>query len=108
LHYQAAIDSYVAKDRELRRFELLESDWKTLKLASVWLKTFRSATTDMSTTKRPMLSKTLATFRGLQEEIRSILSQLPHSADPSLRRGLMDAHRKLSDYYYKFDESSYY
>ncbi|KAF5360260.1 hypothetical protein D9758_009172 [Tetrapyrgos nigripes] len=108
LHYKAAINSYCARDRELRKFELEEHEWKTLKLASDWLKTFRAATTEMSTTKRPMLSKTLATFRGLQDNVRSILAQLPHSTDQSLRRGLFDAHTKLSDYYYKFDQSPYY
>ncbi|KAF5366386.1 hypothetical protein D9758_009749 [Tetrapyrgos nigripes] len=108
LHYKAAINSYCARDRELRKFELEEHEWKTLKLASDWLKTFRAATTEMSTTKQPMLSKTLATFRGLQDNVRSILAQLPHSTDQSLRRGLFDAHTKLSDYYYKFDQSPYY
>jgi hypothetical protein len=108
LHYHVAIDSYVAKDRELQKFELSDSDWKTLKLTSDWLKTFCSATTEMSTTKHPMLSKTLATFRGLQDKLCEILAHLPHSANPSLQHGLIDAHHKLSDYYYKFDQSPYY
>ena len=108
LTYRKAIDSYVAKDRDIRKFDLLDSDWETIKQVSDWLKAFRTATTDMSTTKKPMLSKTLAVFRGLQETIRNVIATLPHSADPSLHRGLVDAHRKLSDYYYKFDESVYY
>ncbi|KAF5318983.1 hypothetical protein D9758_018834, partial [Tetrapyrgos nigripes] len=97
-----------AKDKELRKFELSESDWSSLKLVSEWLKAFRSATTEMSSTKRLMLSKTLAMFRGLQEKVRGIIAELLHGADPTLRRGLIDAHIKLSDYYYKFDESRYY
>ncbi|THU97091.1 hypothetical protein K435DRAFT_663239, partial [Dendrothele bispora CBS 962.96] len=108
LQYKAVINSYCARDRELRKFELEESEWTSLKLASDWLKIFRSATTEMSTTKRPMLSKTLATLRGLQDSLRSTLSQLPHSTDPSLRWGLLEAHNKLSDYYFKFDQSPYY
>ncbi|THU80206.1 hypothetical protein K435DRAFT_696155, partial [Dendrothele bispora CBS 962.96] len=92
LRFRHAIESYVAKDRELRKYELSEADWKSLMLITEWLKTFRCATTEMSTTKHPMLSKTLAIFRGLQDKIHSILSELPHSADPSLRRGLIDAH----------------
>ncbi|KAF5319077.1 hypothetical protein D9758_018663 [Tetrapyrgos nigripes] len=108
LQFHTAIDSYVAKDKELRKFELSESDWSSLKLVSEWLKAFRSATTEMSSTKRLMLSKTLAMFRGLQEKVRGIIAELLHGADPTLRRGLIDAHIKLSDYYYKFDESRYY
>lgn len=106
--FHSAIDSYVAKDKDIRKFELDDTDWETIKMVSDWLKAFRTATTEMSTTKKPMLSKTLAVFRGLQETIRKILTNLPYSADPCLRRGLVDAHAKLSDYYYKFDESSYY
>ncbi|KAF8184116.1 hypothetical protein K438DRAFT_1974705 [Mycena galopus ATCC 62051] len=37
-----------------------------------------------------------------------ITATLPQSAEPALRDGLVAAHRKLSDYYTKFDESRYY
>ena len=47
-------------------------------------------------------------FRGLQEDICNILSDLPDTALPSLKKGLMDAHLKLSDYYYKIDASPFY
>lgn len=62
----------------------------------------------MSATKKPMLSTTHAIFRGLQDNLRHILKELPNSVPPELKAGLTDAHRKLSDYYHKFDESPYY
>jgi hypothetical protein len=73
-----------------------------------WLKVFRSATTEMSRTKQSMLSTTHAVFRGLQDHLRLIIKTLPDSTPPRLKRGLLEAHRKLSDYYYKSDESPYY
>lgn len=73
-----------------------------------WLGAFRSATTQMSTSKEPMLSSTLAIFRGLQDHIRQIYSNLPESTSPRIKTSLLDAHRKLSDYYYRFDESPFY
>ncbi|KAJ7101789.1 hypothetical protein C8R44DRAFT_887971 [Mycena epipterygia] len=62
----------------------------------------------MSTSKRPMLSYTHAIFRDLQEDLRLSLKQLPFSTSSVLRNGLLEAHRKLSDYYYKMDQSPYY
>ena len=73
-----------------------------------WLKSFRSATTEMSATKVPMLSTTHAIFRGLQDDIKNILYDLPNSVSPKIKLGLMEAHRKLSDYYYQFDASPFY
>ncbi|KAG1793678.1 uncharacterized protein HD556DRAFT_1217669, partial [Suillus plorans] len=73
-----------------------------------WLKAFRSATTQMSTTKRPMLSTAHAIFRGLQESIRDDLAELLDSAPVKLRSALTSAHRKLSDYYFKIDKSPFY
>ena len=99
---------FLTKIEMLGVSQLLKSDWESIKQVSDWLKAFQLASTEMSTTKKPMLSKTLAVFRGLQEEIRKIIVDLPHSADQSLRHGLIDAHTKLSDYYYKLNESVYY
>jgi hypothetical protein len=62
----------------------------------------------MSTTKHSMLSTTHAIFRGLQDQIKAILVGLPSSTPPQLILGLTNAHTKLSDYYYKFDESPLY
>jgi hypothetical protein len=62
----------------------------------------------MSTTKRPVLSFTHTVFRGLQEDIRTSIRELPLATPSALRNGLIEAHTKLSDYYYKSDESPYY
>ncbi|KAF7344711.1 TY3B-TY3B protein [Mycena venus] len=42
------------------------------------------------------------------EDLRTSLKQLPFSTPSVLRNGLIEAHRKLSDYYYKMDQSPYY
>jgi hypothetical protein len=108
LDYREAIDSFVAKTRDLRAFELAPSDWDAVILVTGWLKSFRSATTQMSTTKRATLSFTHAIFRGLQESVRQSLRDLPADCEPHLKQSILLAHRKLSDYYYKFDESPLY
>jgi hypothetical protein len=108
LDHQKIIDDFVAKTRDLRHLELSADDWDVKTLVARWLKTFRSATTQMSSTKRPMLSSTHAIFHGLQESIRGFIKDLPHDTPPHLHVALLNAHRKLSDYYYKFDESPYY
>lgn len=77
-------------------------------MVTSWLKSFCAATTQMSTTKVPMLSTTHAIFHGLQDDIKDIIRSLPASASPSIKFGLIDAHTKLSDYYHKYDESPLY
>lgn len=62
----------------------------------------------MSRTKEPILSTVHAMFWGLQEHIRSTLAELPDSAPTELRDGLVEAHQKLSEYYYRSDESPFY
>jgi hypothetical protein len=108
LDYREAIDIFLARNRDLRDYELSEREWDGIILVTGWLKSFRSATTQMSTTKRSMVSSTHAIFRGLQDQIKTILSDLPRSTSPQLILGLTAAHTKLSDYYYKFDESPLY
>lgn len=108
LDFRSVLDDYVAKNRELRKYELQDEDWEAIALVARWLKAFRSATTQMSTTKRPMLSWTHAVFRGLQDSLADSLRLLPNNTPAVLRQGLLNAHRKLSDYYGKSDESPYY
>jgi hypothetical protein len=108
LQFRGPIFNYVAKDSELREHELNVDEWRALELVTAWLKFFRSATTQMSVTKQSMLSTTHTIFRGLQQQLKSIISGLPASADPDLKQGLIDAHLKLSDYFTKFDDSRYY
>jgi hypothetical protein len=84
------------------------ADWEAISLVAGWLKAFRSATTEMSRTSKPMISTVHAIFRGLQDHVRDILRELPDTALPQLREGLVAAHQKLSEYYYRSDESPYY
>jgi hypothetical protein len=67
-----------------------------------------SATTEMSTTKKPMLSTVHAIFRGLEVHVKTILETLLDTAHPQLCDGLVAAHQKLSEYYYRSDASPYY
>ncbi|KAJ7845623.1 hypothetical protein B0H14DRAFT_3454890 [Mycena olivaceomarginata] len=60
-----------------------------------------------ATTKKPMLSFTSTMFRGLHEDLRKTLKDLPISTPSVLRNGLLEAHRNQSDYYYKFDQKEY-
>lgn len=111
IDYRSVIDNFVAKMKnwDVRdSLALSETDWDSIILVAGWLKSFRTATTLMSTTKRPMLSYTHTIFLGLQDDLRKTIRQLPTSTPSVLRNGLLDAHRKLSDYYYKFDQSPYY
>ena len=55
-----------------------------------------------------MLSSTLAIFRGLQEHVQQIYSNLPASTPQRIKDSLLDAHWKLSDYYYRYDQSPFY
>jgi hypothetical protein len=102
------INSFVLRNKDLHAFELSNADWESIKLVTSWLKSFRAATTEMSATKVPMLSTTHAIFRGLQDNIKTILHNLPDSVSPNIKLGLTDAHRKLSDYYYQYDSSPFY
>jgi sulfur relay (sulfurtransferase) DsrC/TusE family protein len=96
------------RNKELHTLELSNADWEAIKLVASWLKSFQSATTEMSTTKVPMLSMMHAIFQGLQDDIKDILRHLPDSVSPQIKLGLTDAHRKLSDYYYQYNASPFY
>jgi hypothetical protein len=96
------------RNRELYPYELSDEDWSSIRMVSLWLKSFRSATTQMSMTSAPMLSTMLAVFRGLQDDIKTILRSLAATVSPLIKIGLLDAHEKLSEYYYKYDESPFY
>jgi len=108
LNYCDMINSFVLISKDLHALELSKADWESIKLVTSWLKSFQSTTMEMSTTKSPMLSTTHAIFQGLQDDIKTILHSLPNSVSPQIKLGLTDAHRKLSDYYYKYDESPFY
>ena len=77
LDHHLIIDDFVAKTRDLRQFEMTTEDWEATVLVTSWLKSFQSATTQMSTTKQPMLSSTHAIYRGLQDSLCTSLRTLP-------------------------------
>jgi hypothetical protein len=108
LDYRKVINDFVAKTCELQQYELTSDDWNAIKLVYCWLKPFHSATTQMSTTKKSMLSSTQAIFRGLQESLQNSLHELPNNTPPHLTQALVKAYCQLSEYYTKFDESPYY
>jgi hypothetical protein len=96
-------------DRDLRHLEMDEEEWAAIIKVAEWLRVFRSATSQMSATKRlSVLSTTHAVFRGLQEHVLTIFRELPSDTPPHLTKSLLDDYRKLSDYYYKFDQSPFY
>ncbi|KAJ7061222.1 ribonuclease H-like domain-containing protein [Mycena amicta] len=104
-----AIDRYTRANPDLVDALLSDDDWNALQLVREWLSSFRQATTEMSTTSKPMLSQTHLVFRMLQTRIRYILRNLsPNMMYPELIEGLTAAHTKLSDYYFTFDASPYY
>ena len=102
------IDDFIFQNNDLRNLTLSESEWQLITQVTGRLKAFRSATTQMSTTKQPMLSTAYAIFRGLQEDVRNALRSLPDSTSSLIKDGLLVAHQKLSEYYYRFDLSPYY
>ena len=106
--YKSEINTFVGINKELRHLELTDDEWDAIDLVAGWLREFRDATTEMSTTSRPMLSHVHAIFRGLQEHVRQALAKLPDMADPRIKAGLLAAHAKLSEYYHRFDQSPYY
>ena len=95
MDYRTVLDDFVAKNRELHKYELQDEDWEAIALVASWLKSFRSATTQMSTTKRPMLSWTHAIFRGLQDSLAEDLRSLPNNTPRALRQGLLKTIRTL-------------
>jgi hypothetical protein len=92
LDYHDTIDSFVLRNKDLHDFELSPAEWDSIKLVTSWLKSFCSATTEMSTTKVPMLSTVHAVFQGLQDDLKEILRNLPNSVSTNVKRGLTDAH----------------
>ena len=58
--------------------------------------------------KHPMLSWSHAISVGYKTLFADSLCTLPNNTPAALCQGLMKAHRKLSDYYGKSDESPYY
>lgn len=96
LDYHEVINTYVVCYHDLHDYELSDNDWEGITLVAGWLKSFHSATTQMSATCHPTLSSTHAIFCGLQEQIKEILTNLPPTTAHKLVLGLTDAYHKLS------------
>lgn len=108
LKYEQAINMFVARIADSKVRPLTRPEWEAIKIVEGWLRRFRDATTKMSASKTMTLSMVHAIFKTLQDHVRSALKDLPIWVPPSLKTGLLEAHTKLSDYYYKFDESPFY
>ena len=109
LKFRNEMDNYVMCDHDLRHLEMDEEEWLAITQVADWLRVFQLATTQMSATKQAsVLSMTHAVFRGLQEHLLSIFRALPANTPQNLTKSLLDAYHKLSDYYYKFDQSPFY
>ena len=108
LDYWPIVDSFAHVHQDLWQYSLSNEEWEAIELVAKWLKSFHAATTQMSATHTPMLSTTHAIFCGFQDDICTILRDLPNTVPPSLKKGLMDTHLKLSDYSYKIDASPFY
>ena len=100
LDFSKEIDVFTGSNCDLQGLELDPAEWEAITLVCTWLKAFCSATTEMSTIKKPMLSSVHAIFHGLQDHTKEILENLPNTAQPQLCDGLVAAHQKLSEYYY--------
>ena len=110
MQYEAEINTFITHcaNRDLRDLELSEDEWTSIKLITGWLEKFQDTTTQMSTTHQPMLSHTYAIFCGLQDHICEAIQNLPPGLDRCIWDGLVAAHHKLGEYYYRFDQSPFY
>ena len=108
LDFLDQIDDFIFQNEDLSNLALTKAEWESITQVAGWLKAFRSATTQMSTTKQSMLSTAHAIFRGLQDEVRNALCSLPDSTSLMIKDGPLAAHQKLSEYYYRFDLSPFY
>ncbi|KIJ38162.1 hypothetical protein M422DRAFT_176975 [Sphaerobolus stellatus SS14] len=103
LQYCAVVDSYVAKVKPLRDYEMNANEWMSIQLVTKFLKIFCTAITQMSAIKKPLLSTAHTIFKGLQDDLAKFMKDLPNDAPPKLMLALLGSHCKLSDYFFKFD-----
>jgi hypothetical protein len=107
LLFRKAVDRYAVVSR-LTDLELSSDDWAAIEVVAKWLKLFRTATTLMSSTKESTLSWATTIFLRLQDHIHDQLEALPPHSPALLKKGLVDAHVKLSTYHRLLDRSPYY
>ena len=107
MRFQKEIDSFCSR-REYRDYELDADDWMALRLVANWLIAFRDATTSMSTTNTSVLSTTYAQFIMLQDKLRRSIAEIPRGIPQQLKNGLINAHQKLAQYIFMFNQSPYF
>jgi uncharacterized membrane protein len=68
---RTAVEEFVGpySEHKLRHLHLTSNEWTAIALVKGWLKVFREATTEMSTTKHCMLSSCVAMFRSLEDRM---------------------------------------
>ena len=84
LWYKAKINMFVMLNRDLHPLEISNKKWDAISLVTTWLKHFHNTTTQMSSTKQPMLSQTHAIFCRLQKHLCNALHKLPNDAPPRI------------------------
>ncbi len=99
---------FVARIKTTSLTAFSEPEWEAIVLIEKWLRLFREVITRMSRSKSTTLSMVHAVFKTLQYYIQKAFIELPFSGPASLKTGLINAHTKLGDYYYKMDELPYY
>ncbi|KAN0131304.1 Ribonuclease H-like domain containing protein [Lactarius tabidus] len=69
---------------------------------------FQKDIDDFVARNRDLCALELSEDEGLKEHIQGIYRNLPSSTPSRIKAGLLDAHKKLSDYYYRYDQSPFY
>ena len=93
LRYKTEINMFVMLNQDLHSLEISNEEWDAISLVTTWLKHFRDATTQTSSTKQPMLSQTHAIFCHLQKHLCNALHKLPNDAPPRIQNGLVATHK---------------
>ena len=109
LEYIEAIRLFVGlapADAKLEQLSAIE--WNVIMHVEKWLDSFREATTLMLVAQAPALSVVLTIFCDIQDDIQAAYRELPLLAPLALKQGVLNAHWKLSNYYYLTDASPYY
>ncbi|KAG5223531.1 Transposase protein [Salix suchowensis] len=108
LAHREILSDFIGKNWDLLKYDLMPAHWDAIALVEIWLRNFHATTVQMSATFQLMLSQTFAMLQGLQEILRDTIRTLSTDIPTQLHNVLVDSHLKLSEYYLKIDESSYY
>jgi hypothetical protein len=92
LQYKDEINTFILLNKDLWNLDLSDAEWQSIALVTRWLKQFRDATAEMSSTHLPMLSHTHSIFCGLQTHLCVALAELPLDVDSTIKKGIIEAH----------------